>query len=213
MSFFFWLGIVFSLVIAVMPFIFHADTSPEEYMFPKIFIFVPAFFMTEMGLICGCRDIAANKLVRSFPIAKELYTKSVPVFVMLLTLGVSAVVVTAYFIFLGIIGAGEAQFADTLIIGAIVIAPELIVSGFLANIPGGGALGIYVVALPIVLIATVGGNTVMRTGFGLPIWAAALIFAAVLAVSTALLYIIARWRYQKSNIKINNALMMNYETK
>ena len=212
MTFFFWFGIVFSLGAAVLPFIFHNAPNAEEYMFPKIFIYFPSLFLTEIGLICGCRDIAANKLVRSFPIAKELYTKSVPLFVMILTVGVSVITVTAYFIFLGITGAEAAQFADTLIIGALVIAPELIASGFLANIPGGGVLGVYVVALPIVLIATIGGNTVMRTGFGVSLLTAILIFAAAVAVSVALMFVIAGRRYQKSNIKINN-MIMNYETK
>lgn len=213
MPVFFWIGIVFSLLIFVLPFIFNEEFSTEDYMFPKMFIFFPSFFMTELGLICGCRDIAANKLVRSFPIAKELYTKSVPLFVMILTLGVSAITVTAYFIFLGSTGADAAQFADTLIIGALVIAPELIMSGFLSNIPGGGAIGVYIVALPIVLISTIGGDTVMRTGFGVPVLTAVLIFTVSVAASAVLMFVIARWRYQKSNIKINNALMMNYETK
>lgn len=212
MPFFFWFGIVSSLAMAVLPFIFHNETSAEEYMFPKMFIFFPSIYLTEIGLICGCRDIAGNKLVRSFPIAKELYAKSVPMYIMILTLGVSVITVTAYFIFLGIIGADAAQFADTLMIGAIVIAPELIASGFFANIPGGGVLGIYVVALPIVLIATIGGDTVMHTGFGVPVLTAALIFAAAVAVSVVLMFVIARRRYQKSNIKINN-MVMNYETK
>lgn len=212
MPFFFWFGIVISLAMAVLPFVFHKETSAEEYMFPKMFIFFPSIYLTEIGLICGCRDIAGNKLVRSFPIAKELYAKSVPAFVMILTLGISAITVTAYFIFLGIVGADAAQFADTLIIGAIVIAPELIALGFLANIPGGGFFGVYVVALPIVLIATVGNKTVMRTGFGVSVLTAALIFAAVVAASTVLMFVAARWRYKKSNIKINS-MVMNYETK
>lgn len=207
----FWFGIALSLVFAVLPFIFHNETTAEEYMFPKMFIFFPAFFMTEMGLICGCRDIAANKLVRSFPIAKELYTKSVPMFVMILTLGISAVVVTAYFIFLGIVGAGAEQFADTLIVGAFIIAPELIASVLFAHIPGGGVLCVYVAALPIVLISTIGGDTVMRTGFGVPPPAAVLISAAAIAASAVLMFVIARWRYMTSTVKINN--MVNYETK
>ncbi len=212
MPVFFWIGIVFSLVFAVLPFFFNEEFSTEDYMFPKMFIFFPSFFMTEIGLICGCRDIAANKLVRSFPIARELYTKSVPIYITLLTLGVSAISVTAYFIFLGIIGAEAAQFADTLIIGAIFIASELIASGFFAYIPGGGVIGVYVVALPLVLISTIGGNTLMRKGFGVPISTAAVIFTAAVTVSIVLMFIIARWRYQKSNIKINN-MIMNYETK
>ncbi len=181
-------------------------------MFPKMFIFFPTFFMTEMGLICGCRDIAANKLVRSFPIAKELYTKSVPIFIMLVTLGFSAVTVTAYFIFLGIIGADASQFADTLLIGTFIIAPELIVSILFSNIPAGGVACVYVAAPPVVLISTIGGDTVMRTGFGVPLPAAVLISAAAVAASAVLMFIIARRRYLKSNVKINN-IIMNYETK
>lgn len=211
MPFFFWFGIIFSIAVAVIPFIFHNETAADEYMMPKIFIFFPAFFMTEIGLICGCRDIAANKLVRSFPIAKALYTKSVPIFVMILMLGVSAVCVAAYFIFLGIIGAEAAQFADTLLTGAMIIAPELIVSALLANIPGGGVFTVYVAALPIVLVATIGGNTVMRAGFGVPLPAAALISAAVIAVSAVLMFVISNRRYIKSNVKINT--IVNYDTK
>lgn len=208
----FWFGIALSLVMAALPFILHDETSAEEYMFPKMFIFFPAFFMTEMGLICGCRDIAANKLVRSFPIAKELYTKSVPTFIMILTIGVSAVTVTAYFIFLGIIGADASQFADTLLIGTFIIAPELIVSILFSNIPAGGVACVYVAAPPVVLISTIGGDTVMRTGFGVPLPAAVLISAAAVAASAVLMFIIARRRYLKSNVKINN-IIMNYETK
>lgn len=211
MPFFFWFGIIFSIAVAVIPFIFHNETAADDYMMPKIFIFFPAFFMTEIGLICGCRDIAANKLVRSFPIAKALYTKSVPIFVMILMLGVSAVCVAAYFIFLGIIGAEAAQFADTLLTGAMIIAPELIVSELLANIPGGGVFTVYAAALPIVLVATIGGDTVMRAGFGVPLPAAALISAAAIAVSAVLMFVIANWRYKKSNVKINT--IVNYDTK
>lgn len=212
MPFFFWFGIVISVIFAVLPFFFHEETSAEEYMFPKMFIFFPALFITEMGVICGCRDIAANKLVRSFPIAKELYTRSVPTFILLLTLGVSAVTVTAYFIFLGIIGAEEKQFADTLLFGAMMIAPILVTSGFLTNIPGGGVFFVYIATLPIVLISTIGGDTVMRMGFGVPLPAAALIFAAAILVSAVLMFVIANRRYIKSNVKINNAVL-NYETK
>lgn len=211
MPFFFWFGIIASLACTLLPFIMHEDLGTEEYLFPKMFIFFPAFFMTEIGLICGCRDIAANKLVRSFPIAKALYTKSMPIFVIILMLGVSAVCVAAYFIFLGIIGAEAAQFADTLLIGAFIIAPELIVSVLLEHIPGGGVFTVYVAALPVVLIATIGGDTVMRTGFGVSLPMAALIFAAAVIVSAVLMFVIAKWRYMTSTVKINN--MVNYETK
>ncbi len=120
--------------------------------------------------------------------------------------------VTAYFIFLGIIGADASQFADTLLIGTFIIAPELIVSILFSNIPAGGVACVYVAAPPVVLISTIGGDTVMRTGFGVPLPAAVLISAAAVAASAVLMFIIARRRYLKSNVKINN-IIMNYETK
>lgn len=212
MAVFFWIGVVFSLIFAVLPFFFHEEASSEDYLFPKVFIFFPSFFMMELGVICGCRDIAANRLVRSFPIAKELYTKSVPTFVVLLMLGVSAVSVTAYFIFLGIIGAEEKHFADTLIIGAIITAPVFASASFFTNIPGGGMFCVYIAVLPIVIMATVGSDTVMREGFGLSLPAAAAVSAALIIVSAALMFVIANRRFKKSNIRINN-MAMNYETK
>lgn len=210
MSFFFWFAAVFSLAFAVLPFFFHEAHGGEDYLFPKIFIFFPSFMMAEIGLICGCRDIAANKLVRSFPIAKELYTKSVPLYVLLLTLGISAIVMAAYFIFLGIIGAEECHFADTLLISALFIAPMLITSAFFASVPGGGLLCVYAAALPIVLIATVGDDTVMRDGFGYSFPAAALISAALIAAGAALMFLIVRRRFRTSNFR--SAPVMNYDT-
>lgn len=212
MPVFFWLGLGMSAVFAVLPFVMHETLGSEDYLYPKIFLFFPSFFMAEIGLICGCRDIAANKLVRSFPIAKELYTKAVPTFILILTLGLSIVVMLAYFVFLGIIGAEECQFADTLIIAALIIVPELVFSPFFTLIPGGGAIMIYFVMAPTVVMSFVGTHTLMFKGFGLPLWAAALIFTAATAVSVVLLYRIAAWRYIKSNIKINNPII-NYETK
>lgn len=212
MPVFFWLGLGMSAVFLVLPFVMHETLGSEDYLYPKIFLFFPSFFMAEIGLICGCRDIAANKLVRSFPIARELYTKAVPTFILILTLGISIVVMLAYFVFLGIIGAEERQFADTLIIATLIIVPELIAPPFFTTTPGGGAIMIYFVMAPIVVVSMIGAHTTMHMGFDLPLWAAALIFTVSAAVSVMLLYRIAAWRYIKSNIKINNPII-NYETK
>ena len=93
--------------------------------------------------------------------------------------------------------------SDTLMIGAFIIAPEFIVSVLFSNIPAGGMVCVYVAALPIVLISTIGGDTVMRMGFGVSLPIAAVIFAAA---------VIAKWRYIRSNVKINGAVI-NYEAR
>jgi len=211
MPLFFWFSIIFSAVFLVLPFVLHEDPGSEDYLYPKMFLFFPSLFLVELGLICGCRDVNANKLVRSFPIAKELYTRSIPAFITLLTLGVSAVSVGAYFVFLGIIGAEAFQFADVLIVGAIVCFMLLLASAFLTTMLGGGVLAVYFAAAPMVAVTIVNGGLIPN-GFGVPLWAAALIFAASAAAGTVLLFAISARRYKTLNVKINNTAM-NYETK
>ncbi len=212
MPFFFWFSIIFSAAFLVLPFVLHEEVGSEDYLAPKMFLFFPSMFMSELGLICGCRDIAANKLVRSFPIAKELYTRSVPAFVMLITLGISAVSVGAYFIFLGIIGAEAVQFSDVLIIGAIICFSQLLVSSFLTTMLGGGVLAVYFVAAPMVAITVMDSKNLTHSGFGVPVWAAVLIFVAAAAAGTVLLFAISARRYKTLNVKINNNAI-NYATK
>ncbi|GEM_PF-4482332 len=212
MPIFFWLSIVISAASAVLPFVFHEVMGNEDYLFPKIFLFFPSVFMSELGMICGCRDVAANKLVRSLPIAKELYTRSVPTFVLILSLGISIVMMIAYFIFLGIIGAEEFQFADVLIVGAIICCFQLSLSAFLTTLLGGGVLAVYAVIGPIIIVLIAGDGIFIRSGFGVPVWAAALIFTAAAAVGTVILYAVSARRFRTMNVKIANSALQ-YENK
>lgn len=206
MRFFFWFSIVLTAGSMVLVFFFNEAPGAEDYLFQKLFVGFPPLLCTELGLICGCRNLPANKLVRSMPIAKELYSISVPTFIVILTLGVSAVMITPYFIFLGIIGAEESQFADTLICMLFFVIPMLIVSPFVARIAGGGMLVVYAAIIPIVALVLIGGDQVQQNGFGLPIGSAAAILIGTVAVGTAFAYWISLVLFKKSNVKINNAV-------
>lgn len=202
MKFLFWAMLVLAVLIGIMPFFEHEALGSDDYLFPKMFLFFPIILLAEVGLICGCRDICANRLMRSVPIAKELYTRSVPVFITVMVVGSSAVMMTAYFIFLGVIGAEISQFSDTLICGALFCLPILILSPFAARVTAGGVIIVYALFLPAVAVVIIGGDKVQSSGFGLPLWAAAAIFAASLAVGTWFAFWISAVRYKKSNIKI-----------
>lgn len=206
MRFFFWFSIV--LTVGSMMFVFFFNEAPgaDDYLFQKLFTGIPPLLCTELGLICGCRNLPANKLLRSMPIAKELFSRSVPTYIVILTLGVSAVMVMPYFIFLGIIGAEENQFSDTLICMLFFVIPMLIVSPFVARVPGGGMLVVYAAIIPIVAVALIGGDRVQQNGFGLPVGTAAAILAGFVAVGTAFVYWISGVLYRKSNVRINNAV-------
>ncbi|MDE7231079.1 MAG: hypothetical protein K2N56_11420 [Oscillospiraceae bacterium] len=202
MKAFFWIAIVLSLAGGSLPFIMHEAFGSEDYMMPKMFIFFPMIMFTELGLICGCRDICANRLMRSMPIAKELYTKAVPTFIIILTVGASAVFMTAYFIFLGVIGAEVQHFSDTLVCGVIFFLPVLVLSPLAARVPGGGLMAVYAMFLPAIVVILIGGDKVKHTGFGLPLWASAAMLAGTLAVGIAAAFWISAVRYKKSNVKI-----------
>lgn len=204
MGFFFWFSIALTAGSMVFVFFFNEAPGADDYLFQKLFVGFPPLLCTELGLICGCRNLPANKLVRSMPIAKELYARAVPTFIVILTLGVSAVMIAPYFIFLGVIGAEECQFADTLICMLFFVIPMLIVSPFMARIAGGGVLVVYVVILPIVALVLIGGDTVRENGFGLSIGAAAAILSGSVAAGTAFAYWISAVLFKKTNVKINN---------
>lgn len=199
---FFWIAVVLSLAGGSLPFFMHEALGSEDYMIPKMFIFFPMVIFTELGLICGCQSICSNRLMRSVPIAKELYTRAVPTFITILTVGTSAVFVIAYFIFLGVIGAEEQHFSDTLMCGVIFFLPMLVLSPLAARVPAGGLMMVYVVVLPAIIVILIGGDILKTNGFGLPLWASAAMFVGALAVGIVSTYWISAVRFKKSNVKI-----------
>lgn len=206
MRFFFWFSIALTAGSMVLVFFFNEAPGADDYLFQKLFVGFPPLLCTELGIICGCRNLPANKLVRSMPIAKELFSKAVPTFIAILTLGISTVIVIPYFIFLGIIGAEESQFADTLICLLFFVIPMLIISPFVSRIAGGGVLVVYAVIIPIVALVLIGGDPVQENGFGIPVGAAAAMLIGSAAVGTAFAYWISWLLFKKSNVKINNAV-------
>lgn len=189
-------------VMGALPFIMHEPMGDEDYMFPKAFLFFAGLFVTCMGVVCGCRDLALNKLTRSTPIAKELYTRSAPMFVLICDVGVSLVMMCAYFIFLTIIGAEAAQFSDTLMSGAIICLPQLIFMPLCMSKPAGGLWAMYPSILPFIAVMLIGGNKFKLNGFGVPLPIAAAVFAGAVILGAVLVFWISAVSYKKSEVKV-----------
>lgn len=196
--------VVIAVVIAVLPFVMHEPLGEDDYMFPKIFISVDGVFVTSMGILCGCRDFGANKLAPSMPIAKAMYTRSAPMFIVILGAGTSLVLLCAYFIFLGVIGAETVQFSDTLLMGAAVCGPLLIFMPLLARVPGGGLIGMYPSVLFVIVLMFVCGKEKKLYGFDVPLPISAGIFAAVLILGTVWAFWISAVNYRKCDAKVYN---------
>lgn len=198
----FWMAFVLGVGSGLLPFLMHEEYGSEDYLMPKLFIMVPLLMITEVGLISGCRSLVSNRLMRSAPIAKELYTRSMPLFATILTLGTLIIVLIAYFIFLGVKGVEICHYSDTLICAAVICLPVLMSSPLAAMIPIGGLYVMYFGFPFWFLMVVIGGDKLQSTGFGAPLWLAAVILAASLIIGIGFMFWLCNDRFKKSNVKI-----------
>ena len=205
----FWMAIVLGLAGGLLPFLMHEEYGSGDYLMPKLFLLFPMIIVAEIGMICGCRSLVSNRLMRSVPIAKELYTRSMPMFASILVVGSLFIMLIAYFIFLGAIGAETCQYSDTLICTAVICLPTLISSTLASMIPAGGMFIVYFGFPFWVLMVVIGGDKLQSTGFGAPLWLAAVILAASLIIGIGFMFWLCNNRYKKSNVKIAQQLAVD----
>lgn len=198
-----WIAILisstFGIAIAILPFVFHEDLGSENYIFPKAFLVFTALYFAGITIMIGCRDISQNKLAPSYPIAREMYTKSVPIFISLMTTISMFIFIGVYFIFLWSISAETVQFSDTLMIACITCGTFFLCAPILIKIQVGVISAIYISIIPLVGIVMFAGAE--SDGFELPIWISAVIFIGVIIVGTAWTFVISKVLYRHRSVK------------
>lgn len=194
------IGLLFGIAVSVFPFVFHEELGSEDYIYPKAFLAFTAWFFVTLTVTTGCRDLSQNKLVPSLPIARELYTKSMPAFISVISAVSMAVFIGAYFLFLGIIGAEKVQFADTLIIFGIVCGTFLLGSPIIMRFSLNGIAMLYISVIPVSAVIILTGAK--SNGFGLPIWIGAAIFAGALIAGTVWAFAFSKILYRRRSIRI-----------
>lgn len=206
-KFLFVVTVLLTLASIILPFVFHEPLGENDYMFPKVFIFLGVVIFICLFSIASSGDFTMNKFVRSMPIAKEMYTRSVPMF-LLICMGAQVVIMLAYFLFLGIIGAETTQYSDTLILGAIVCGSVLVFMPFAFSVSMGGLLGMYAVFAPIVITLVMLKKDVKLYGFNAPLPLAIGIFAAALILGTIWAFWISKVRFKRSKVRVYNAALV-----
>lgn len=194
-----------SLAAEVLPFVFHEPLGKEDYMFPKVFLFFGMVVFVCMFSIASGGEMSMNKFVRSTPIAKELYTRSVPLFIAGAAV-VQTVIMGGYFVFLGIKGAELTHFSDTLIMGAIVCGSMMLFMPVTFTITMGGLLGLYATIIPIAVTMLALEKGIKLNGFGAPLPLAIVIYAGTLVLGTVWAFAICKSRFRKSKVVIYNSL-------
>lgn len=187
--------------IEIFPFVFHEPIGKDDYFFPKVFLSFGAVFVMCFFGIAVSGELTANKLVRSMPIAKELYTRSVPM-VIVLCEAAQTVVMLGYFVFLGAKGAELTQFSDTLIIGAIVSGSALLVMPAAYTVPMGTLLGLYLNIAPVGVFIMLLKKETKLNGLNAPLPLAIGVYAAALVIGSVWAFWISGVRFKRSNVKV-----------
>lgn len=178
------------------------ELGSEDYLMSMAFLPLVPFCVLVMATTVAFVSINGCRLIRSSPIAKELYTRSVPMFIVGLTLGSMAVAVGVFFTFITVRGASAAYFSDAFIFMAIGCGVNIIGYSLLSRTMFGGIFGMYLTMFPYIGFILVLSNDIKHNGFGLPVWVSALIFAGTVIVSSVVSFVVCGIYFRKLNFKV-----------
>lgn len=193
--------IVFELGLTSLSFIFSEPLGSEDYLMPKLFLFYPGILMSAIITISMYGDLGANKAVRAMPIAKKLFTRSLPMLISIMIIGIQTAVMIAYFVFLGLRGEVINHFSDTLVIGSVycfgaaLFAPFTVGNSVSANGKVVGALLIYCF-MPMLMFIALNDGVVRTGGFGVALPVAVIMFLGVAALGTYWIFYICSKNYR-----------------
>ena len=194
------ISIVFMLGMIVAVVLAHEPVGAEDYIMCKICALLGVMLSVMLNLMFLCADVTGNRLMRSAPFSKQLKRFSIPTYCVILGGGGTVLVNAAYAIFCIVSGLDMSHLSDMLIVSSPLMLCLIIMGTIAMNINYGMILAIYMV-FPLWGVFFVLPSDVWEFGFGLPLWAGALIFVGTFAVSIAGAFIIGRIFHEKVDFK------------
>lgn len=182
----------------------HVEPDGEDYLICKSMMNNGAYLYIMLCTIYLNVDLIGGRCMRACSIARELYTKTVPLFGVISSAVTIAVPLAVYSGFILIMGRDLCNVSDAMIASAFFAFLTIVMFPFAVMLRYGMVVSTYCYAIPVflpVLIGVIAPNEVARHGFGLPVWAAAPIFLGAFAVSAAIAFVSARLLYEKGNFK------------
>lgn len=192
------LVLVAGLMVAVV--LAHEPVGAEDYIMCKVGAHLGMMLSVILNFVFLCAEVTGSRLMRSAPFSKELRRFSVPMYCIIIGGGVTVLINAAYTIFCIVSGLDMSHLSDMLIISAPLLLCYIIVGTISLNINYGMVLAIYI-TFPLMALVILLPSSVWEFGFGLPLWAGALIFVGTLAVSIAGAFVLARIFYEKVDFK------------
>ena len=192
------LVIIAGLLVAVV--LAHEPVGAEDYIMCKIGAHLGLMLGVMFNFMFLCADITGSRLMRSVPFSKELRCFSVPTYCIILGGGGTLLVNVFYAIFCIVSGLDMVHLSDMLIVSAPLVLSFVVVGTIAMHINYGMILACYMV-FPLMGLCFAVPSRAWEYGFGLPLWAGALIYFGTLIVSAAASYILSRVFYKKYDFK------------
>ncbi len=187
----------------VLECVFHVPVGEEDYFISKVVLIMACQIVVVISVPVVSSSITSSRAVKSFPMAKALYTKGLTVFSAVMCAGTALVGVGAYSVFLAVTNAAgaDASISDVFILSAICVFPEMLVLPMLMQTNYGFIAGMYLAMPDMWLLALIASFITEDNGFGLPAWAGIAIFAGASAVSVSVGYILSVIAYKRLNFR------------
>ncbi len=199
---FVWISVAAFALLATLPYVASEPFGSEEYLYPKIALFLAPSAFELIVMIFLSVELSGNKAVRALPVSRELFTLSLPILQIIMCYGLPLILMGVYMIYLEARKCGAREISDTLIIGAVVCFLTLFVSTIFENVQLGGLAVVYLVFLPLIIGTGFLPQKLKSEGFNVPLGAAISIFALSFLLSSAFCFWQSKIKFVKSNVKI-----------
>lgn len=201
-------SLVFFIGIMTAVMIFHENPGNYEdddadYLMCKTCALLPMV----LGILCTgivtASQIVGNRFMRAIPAAEKLFTVGSPVFGLLVSLGWGLMTNLVYAGYILISGGDICNISDMLILTAPFSLFCTIMPAVMFSSRTGAVLGMLMYFPFLFLMWGISSlpQNIKYEGFGLPVWAAALITIAAYAVGFAVGWVICVCRYRKGNFR------------
>ncbi len=180
----------------VLVIVFHEPIKTEDYLLCKLMAHLGSVFVVMFAGIFLSAEISGTKLIRSSPISKELRTFAIPVYNIIMGVGITAFVNIVYAIFILVTGEDLVHISDMLIVSAPLCAIYTLLGTMSLHITWGMLFMIYGY-IPASLLLGFVPHTVWENGFGMELWVGLLIYIGTVVLTSVLAFVISHICYKK----------------
>lgn len=194
------------MLTAVM--IFHADPGFSEdgdsdYLMCKICALIPTMFWDMIPIIFMAQETVGSRFMRAVPCAEKMYTVGIPLFSAIVPAVGGALTNIVYAVFILATGRDICNIADMLILTGIIAGLMAVISCTMMSFRFGGFMFVlfYLPFWVILIMSVTPGSQTAAYGFGLPLWAGALIAVGGAIAGALLGGVISSFAYRRYNFK------------